>query len=84
MAGSHVRCQRCTHPHFNHHPECFYTRQGGWDEKRKAFLQIDRCDCKAYVGIDPKDLNECDHEFQPTIDATLCVHCLKRIPAPKR
>jgi len=47
-------------------------------------LQIDRCDCKAYVGIDPKDLNECDHEFQPTIDATLCVHCLKRIPAPKR
>ena len=56
--------------------------QGGWNEELKAFLHITRCDCEAYIGIDPKDLKICAHEFLMTAPKT-CVHCLKEVSTRK-
>ena len=80
MRSDNLRCQRCEHPY--HEGTCPHRKVSDWDPLTGQFTKVIECTCPAYVGIHPKDVNECDHEFLP--NSWVCVHCLKPIPARKR
>lgn len=82
MPSDNVRCQRCNHSFSNHRKSCRW-RKVHWDREANDWGAEEICDCKAYVGLDPKTLNECPHETL-LIDPFTCVHCNKSIPVQKR